>query len=313
MHRSSKKILKAGAVILSFCLPLSGFSAININGFSTQANDRFASDPSFIASAYDLSGVTIANDGRWVTMISENVFLSAHHFFPANGTSVTFYGSNDPAGSTATRTIQSSQRIGSSDLRIGTLNAGLGSGFTFYNFAIDDTNNNNTASGGPLGSRANSESFINSPYYLADAYMFGRSPTSFSVSQDVAVGRNKLDVWFDGVTAAGTTDDAMGARIDAQSESNFLPYEAFLQVGDSGAPMLVEDGSGGLTIVGINWFIGTVGEDNYNGFSYVGNYDAEIQTYLDVNPVPEVRFFSLILGLGILAWVPIKRRPLLRS
>jgi hypothetical protein len=298
--------MKAGLVILSFCLSLSSFAAINIDGFSTQANDRFASDPGFIASAFDLSGVTIADDGRWVTMISENVFLSAHHFFPANGTSVTFYGSNDPAGSTATRTIQSSQRIGSSDLRIGTLNAGLGSGFTFYNFAVDDTLNFNST--GNPGDR-----FTSSPYYLADAYMFGRSPTSFSVSQDIAVGRNKLDVWFDGVTTAGTTDDAMGARIDAQGESNFLPYEASLQAGDSGAPMLVEDGSGALTIVGINWFIGTVGEDNYNGFSYVGNYDAEIQTYLDVNPVPEVRFFGLILGLGILAWMPIKRRPLVRS
>ncbi|MFU8848020.1 MAG: hypothetical protein ACNA77_04805 [Opitutales bacterium] len=145
--------------------------AILIDNFSSATNDRFANDPQFIANSYNLSGIAIANDGRWVTMISENVFLSAHHFFPADGTSVTFYGSNDPAGINTTRVIQKSERIGSSDIRIGTLDAGLGSGFSFYDFATQNTSNNNTAPGGGPNS-ANSESFINSPYYNADAYLF---------------------------------------------------------------------------------------------------------------------------------------------
>lgn len=71
-------------------------------------------------------------------MVSENIFLSANHYFPVNGTSVSFYTSNDPSGGHVTRSIQSSPRIGTSDLRIGTLNAGQGSGFNFYNFATEN-------------------------------------------------------------------------------------------------------------------------------------------------------------------------------
>ena len=134
-------------------------------------HDRFANDSQFIANSFDLSGVAINDDGRWLTMVSENVYLSAAHFAPASGSSVTFYAGNDPSGVTATRTLTSTQqRIGSTDLYVGTLDAALPGGFTFYDFATEDI----TSLVGGLSS------FSNSIYNGENAYVFGRSPTSFS-------------------------------------------------------------------------------------------------------------------------------------
>lgn len=278
---------------------LTSYAVIQIDDVGSLTNDRFADDPQFIANSYDLSGVAIANDGKWVTMISENVFISANHFSPANGTSVTFYGSNDPSGVSVNRTIQSSQRIGTSDLRIGTLNAGLGGSFGFYDFATQDTTTG--TGGGP-------SSFNGSPYQNADAYIFGRSGTAFVTSQDIAVGRNKLDTFVGPQDIAGTTDVSYASAVNTTGDSNYVQYEAKLQFGDSGGPMMVDTGNGELTVVGINWWIGSINTTEYNGFSYVGNYDAEIQGFIDANPVPEVRSYSLFLGLGALLWIIINNR-----
>jgi hypothetical protein len=116
----------------------------------------------------------------------------------------------------------------------------------------------------------------------------------------MAIGRNRLDQWFDAVTGSGTTDDALASRVDASGEANYLPNEAYLQEGDSGAPLMVETSLGELTIVGINWFIASGNGSNYNGASYVGNYDVEIQNFIDANPVPELRRAALLLGLVVL-------------
>lgn len=296
--------LKCKKVLIIFFATNTGLftdakAAINIDGFATETNDRFANDSSFIAHNFDLSGVAIADNGRWITMISENVFLSAHHYFPANGTSVTYYGTNSTSENATTRIIEQSERIGSSDLRIGTINAGLGNDFSFYDYATDDTTFNY--------SFANANSFNNSPYHLSDAFIFGRSPSNFSTSQDIAVGRNRLDEWFDSVSAAGTVDDAIASAVNASGDGNFLTYEAAVNFGDSGAPMMVSDGNV-LTIVGINWFTATVGAQSYNGYSYVGNYDIEIQSYIDANPVPEIRFFSIIFSFLVLNFVILSQR-----
>ena len=66
------------------------FAAINVVGFTTETNDRFTNDPTFFAGGLDLSGVGLAettsnafpgdDGGRWVTMVSQNAFVSANHF-----------------------------------------------------------------------------------------------------------------------------------------------------------------------------------------------------------------------------------------
>lgn len=118
------------------------------------------------------------------------------------------------------------------------------------------------------------------------------------MSQDMAIGRNKLDSFATNQEVNGTTDHALIAYNNVTGESNFLTDEARLQTGDSGAPMMVED-AGSLTLVGINWFIGTDtnGDPLLNGFSYVGNYSSDIETFIIANPVPELSATGIYMAL----------------
>lgn len=121
----------------------------------------------------------------------------------------------------------------------------------------------------------------------------------------MAVGRNKLDSIALNREISATTDHALIAYNNVTGDTNFLTDEASLQTGDSGAPMMVEN-AGSLTLVGINWFIGTDSNNNpLNGFSYVGNYSSDIETFINANPVPELSatgiymaLFLITLGIG---------------
>ena len=96
-------------------------AAISIQNFTPATNDRFAHDPAFTAAAYDWSGVGRASDGRWVTMLSSNVFISATHNHPGLpgigiGTTVSFLPGNNPGSPAISGTIASAQQIGITDL-----------------------------------------------------------------------------------------------------------------------------------------------------------------------------------------------------
>lgn len=277
-------------LMLPLCL-----QSIEIDGFSTETNDRFANDPAFIANAFNLSGV--AFNGRWLTMLSPNVYISATHFSPGVGSSVTFYASNDPEGPRVDRTVSSTkQQIGDTDLILGTLDTYLPLGeYTYYDFATETISDT-----GPPSSR-----FTGSPYYEANAYVFGRSPTTWTTtSQNMAVGRNLLDrFWFNTTPQnSNETGDAIGANVDDPGDPNYVDFEAALQSGDSGAPLFVENGNGGLTLVGVNWFIS--GTDFF-GATYVGNYNEEIEQFLQTYTIPEPETYALILGflsVLLIAW-----------
>ena len=249
-------------------------AALNIIGYDPLVNDRFANDASFIASGFDLSGVAIADDGRWVTMLSDNVFVTSDHFYSPNGTSVTFYGSNDPLGSSFTTSIQSSVQLGTTDIRLGVLNDALPTGYSSYdifNYPIPP-NANAIAVG-----------------------MFGRSPSDYPISLDMSVGQNVMNGFLGDFTAAGNTGDAGYTTFDT---TGGLAYEAQLTNGDSGAPVVAVSG-GELTIVGVNWFIATDTSNNeISGFSYLPNYIAEIDSFIAANaltPVPESAATALAL------------------
>jgi hypothetical protein len=181
----------APLLILSLAV-CTAHGAINITDFTSIKNDRFANNANFVANSFDLSGVAIVDTtqssytgddgGRWIAMVSSNVFITANHFFPQNGSTVTFYGSNDAAGINASRSIQGSQRIGTSDLRIGTLDTELGAGFSFFDFATEDITNANSS---------DPDSIQESQYVVENAYILGRSPTNWATSQDIAVGNDR--------------------------------------------------------------------------------------------------------------------------
>jgi hypothetical protein len=275
-------------VIILLVTCISPLAAIQIANFDTLTNDRFANDDSFIANQFDLSGV--GHNGTsdplkpgWATMISQNVYITADHFEPDLGSSMTFYASNDPNGTSVTREITSTrQQIGGTDLFVGTLDAALPSGFSFYDFATEDIS---------TGPGSGPDSFSQSSYNEANAYVFGRSPTSFPSSQNIAVGRNVLDNFVLRTVGANS-----GASIEATSGgTGDVPFEAMLEGGDSGGPLFVENGAGELTIVGVNWLVTTSGGDDIFGASYLGNYDEDIQAFIEANLVPEPSSFALLL------------------
>lgn len=288
-----KKKFEAAAILLSL-VTVGHAQGLAIDDSSSALNDRFANDGSFIMNNYDLSGVGRSSNNRWGTLVSRNVFVSATHFFPNTSQTLTFYKTNDPTGPSVTINIASGQQIGSSDVWVGVLSEPVPVGYAVYSFATADINN--------------PTDFDASIYHEQDAFMLGQSPfNNFSGTQDVAVGRNVLDSWLDN---ASGTNDAIRAAIE--DESNDVTYESTLIGGDSGAPLFVDfdeaDANYDLQLVGTNWFVQPVsGPKEQNGFTYLGNYDAAIQTIIDSNPVPEPSGLALF-GIGALLLASHRRR-----
>jgi len=275
-------------LLLALALPVQ-LSALDIDDYSSATNDRFANDNSFVADAFDLSGVGRSSDGRWATLLSENVFISANHFHPSTSSTVTFFETNDPNGPSLTLGVEKGQQIGSSDIWLGVLESPVSSGYTFYDYATEDI--------------SDSIQFALSPYAGENSYMVGQSPSSFGNSTNVAVGRNILDDWFSNTTVESTTDDAVAATNDSSGDPNYVQYETLAVNFDSGAPLMVDldgDGTGPLTLVGANWFVATDG--SLTGMSYTGNHDEEIQSYIEANAIPEpgTGILLLIGGLPLL-------------
>lgn len=96
-------------------------------------NDRFYAEAgkAIIGGSYDFSGVGNTNTagmGQWATLVSASYFVSAAHFAPAVGSSVTFFENNDPNGPSHTCTVASGQQVGGSDFYPGKLSAPIGIG-----------------------------------------------------------------------------------------------------------------------------------------------------------------------------------------
>ena len=73
--------------------------ALQIDGYTDAKNDRFADSGAFVLNGFDLSGVGRSAGGFWATMVSSNVFVSANHHHPSNGSTLYFHPANDPSGS----------------------------------------------------------------------------------------------------------------------------------------------------------------------------------------------------------------------
>lgn len=290
--------------LYAFCVMVAGLydvdAAINIEPVYTPAvNDRFADDAaSFIADGYDFSGVARADDGRWVTMISSTAFVSAYHWRPANGTSVTFYETNDPFGNSFTSSVQSTQRIGGTDIVLGFINTALPGSYANYDiFGLGIT-------GGVAGQS------YDFPVPGITAYMLGVSPTNYGdVSLNMSVAVNELEVYVpqavvsDPVNGGSSTTDAVVTIQDGSPTQ----YEGQLRIGDSGGPLFATD-NGSLTLVGVNWFNGKLADNvtEISGMSYLPNYAADIEAILA--PVPEPANLSLLVGFLVMGYACFKRR-----
>ncbi|MGJ8655191.1 MAG: PEP-CTERM sorting domain-containing protein [Akkermansiaceae bacterium] len=264
-----KKILIPISALISLT---SSLMAIQIDNQTSATNDRFSNNSNFIANDIDLSGVGISNNSTWATMVSENVFLSANHFHPNTGNIITFYAGNDPLGSSITRTVSGGQRIGTTDIWVGTLDSPIAPGYAFYDIALSSN----------IGQ---------------SAYLTGRSANSIPSAPSFAIGRNTLEAPAPTDPQPNVEGSTANAILASYTSSALLPYESLLQGGDSGAPLFVHnDFTNETTLVGTNWIVAQASFLDSNGFTDLSADRAAIQTIIDANAVPEpssITLFSL--------------------
>lgn len=225
-----------------------------INEFSTNVNDRFSNDSSFLLNDYNLSGIGIVgSSGKWATLIRPNICVSANHWYPGTGSVVTFFETNDPNGNQQERTIGSTFRAGStSDLRICVLTEALPSSYVPFPFVRLRCHNS---------------------FFQEYGYVCGRSPSSLSTVNDVAVGHNQI-------ISSSQLFSSYVKFIYTSTASGGDANECYLQTGDSGAPVFIVKNER-LMLVAVNSVIYDDGQTF--GCEFLGRYSYEIQQIIREN------------------------------
>jgi hypothetical protein len=220
-------------------IPSAASADLQVLGYAPEKHDRFyqpasGSDPAkaFIGDPYDWSGIARAYNStmgyqKWATMISDTHFLSAAHFKPNAGDTLTFYQSNDPSGTTWTGTVTSSAtQIGSSDIWLGQVlgpsNSSPPSWVKRYT----------------LMRRPEGYNYLNLSAVDPTVYVVGQSASPATATR-MRVGRNELSR-FPSPTDVGWTYDSVGGLGND---------EAVTQGGDSGGPTFAIT-TAGLALVG---------------------------------------------------------------
>ncbi|MBU6174712.1 MAG: PEP-CTERM sorting domain-containing protein [Planctomycetes bacterium] len=263
---------------------------ILIDSYSANTNDRFTNNSAFIASAFNLSGIGQSESGRWATAISRNVVISANHLEPSGV--IRFYSDNNPSTAPVTRTIVSGQKVGSTDLYVAVLDSALPSSIAHYSFANEIL---------AAGSSSPFIGFNAGIYQDLNAYMVGRSPATNAPFQDQAIGRNRVSGYFENVNFLGNSDsDALIFLRDPGSTPQYVPFEAYLQPGDSGAPLFV-DINGEFRLLGTNAFINSPNTSpEFSGINYIGNQASAINAYIVAVPEPSSTLLVALGGMGVM-------------
>lgn len=268
---------------------------IQIDGYTHATNDRFTNSGSFVLSGYNLSGVgqvsSAAGQGRWATLLSPNVVISAWHFPPPTNSEVTFHLDNDPNSTPVVRTVTStSLRVGGTDIWLGVLNAPV-TGASYYEIADEVLSG---PPGGNAGNIVNAGSFQD-----VNSYMFGLSPKANLAWQDQAVGRNRILGYWENVPFNGDDNDSLILEYNLSTDPEYVQYEAHFRGGDSGGPFFIER-NGSLLLLGTNGFVlnTSTGQTVASGVNYVGNRAAAIRDFVNLHSVPEPTAGLLLCGLG---------------
>jgi hypothetical protein len=269
---------------------------IAIDSYTANTNDRFTNHSTFIASGFNLSGIGQTESGRWATAISRNVIVSANHFEPSGA--IRFYSDNNPSTAPVTRTIVSGQRVGISDLYIAVLDSELPNSIVHYSYANEILTTGATS---PI------VGFNAGIYQNLNAYMVGLSPESRPVFQDQAVGRNEISGYLENINFLGNStndNDALLLVKDAVGSPQYVTYEAYVQSGDSGAPLFVSI-NGEFRLLGTNAFNGTIDSKSVSGINYIGNQASAINAYIVAVPEPST---TLLVALGGMGAMILRRR-----
>lgn len=99
------------AVSLMVCAA-AGFADMFLQGVGgdhamSSTHDRFyvGADKAFVGESFDWSGVGRSSNGGWVTMISPTYFVSANHYHPNAGDTITFFEGNTLSKGSHTYTV----------------------------------------------------------------------------------------------------------------------------------------------------------------------------------------------------------------
>ena len=315
-------------------LPIEAQTAID--NFSSMTNDRFANDAAFVGAGLDFSGIgrSSQGNGRFATLIGNNIFLTANHFRVSG--EVTFFADNNPNSMPIVRTVTGGQQIGTSDLFIGTFDSALPSSiarFDFFRGGLDLTDNifgqtvlASLAPGAMVSDTPSTSSTIglNGP----SVFLGGVSPSAgFSSATNLTIGTNFVEAVQESSmigSGAGAVNNSI-ALLTFQNEIgdqgfNVTGFEADLNGGDSGSPLLtVIDGD--LVLLGLGSGSGTVDlpigtgptgapifeERDTSIFSFTGNYAEDIQGFIDVNEINNIPEPSAFL-LSFLAFFSLSLR-----
>jgi len=297
MHRTRLRLIICS---LSFVLLIPCdwvFADIIIENYTTETNDRFQNsdvpDRFFVTS--NLSGVGQDATGRWATLIGPNTILSANHFAPSG--TVSFFSDNLATSTRIDIPISTDvQRIGNTDLWLARLEQFAPDSIRVFDYARQQI----SAPTSPAGPGSNFA------FKGANVIMTGLSPANFPPNQDQAYGTNVISWFVENDTSAGLGSvDAF--RVDYNVGGT--PYEAFLQVGDSGAPMFTNNGNGQLLLLGVNSYVSTssTGEPVASFVSYIGNDSSTVDALVSQwAAVPEPS--ALVCGSTVVFLYSLRRR-----
>jgi len=239
----------------------------------------------FIGDVYgvDFSGVGRANtSGTWATMVSPRYFVSAVHYHPAAGETITFYEDNTTANGAHTYTVGSGVIIktgdSNSDLWLGQLTA-----------SIPGTDNIDYY---PVLQLSETSAYLHKQIFV-----YGKLHR---------VGLNSIDA-IGPFSYSGSLTQVM--EYDFDDPGGMGADEAYLIGGDSGAPSFAL-WNNQLALVGTHYYnSGTPGENgDVSGDSFVPYYISELNSSMvgdQLWVVPEPGTVVMLLGMlgaGLVGW-----------
>lgn len=275
---NTMKFLLLSIVIVSmFLFPPDGRGTMIVRDYTPSEHYRFytGSDKNFIGTPYDFSGVGSSNGGHWATLVTDNCFFSATHFHPGPGEKVTFWDSNQSAGSSYTYTVTGGTSVGSSDLWLGwfdtavTVNSSIARYPVLMLPLVDD-------------------------YFALELYNYGANHL---------VGRNVIDEV--GLYTYGVSSLAVAwYDYDNNDSPSVGGDETYLQGGDSGAPsftVFVDR----LALTGVHWGISIDTPGSFDTFIpayYVATNVLLVTRGQILSSVPEPGSFFYMLVILCLLW-----------
>jgi hypothetical protein len=262
------------------------------------------SNPDFIASAYNWSGVgwDRANPERSIAMISPQHFVGANHWQIPVGNTISFlnnYGELKSYTVEGYSVLESTDKnvTHTADLVLGRLSAPIQQADNICYYSVPDADNAQTS------------------WFDADWYI-GKQIVSYGKTARAAT--NNIDSFA--YASSWSNDESDNQTFSAlfdfhKTDSASYPDEAGLEPGDSGSPsFMIWDGQ--ITLVGTHFAINDTDPDiRINADSFVPYYISALNTAMDgsgysvsaISVIPEPSGLFMILG-GIIGFFLSRRR-----